>query len=126
MDIQEIQDGLPLGFEGSVLTKIIVRNRSYELKLYLDVDTGGGIRKGVLSIIDLVYFIVNDTETDILANMEEGIKISDSGTVESMEEGVHIPGPYVEEAFRHYFYFPDFGEYMFVSGKDCKFEWEAE
>ena len=47
MDIQDIQNKLPNGFRGSVLRKIIVRNRAYELKLYLDIDTGSETKKGV-------------------------------------------------------------------------------
>lgn len=125
MSIQEIESRLPNGFRGSVLRKIIVRNRAYELKLYLDIDTGTEIKKGVLTIINLVYFIVDDSETDILGTIGEGIRISESGTLESLEQEVNVPGPYEEEAFRHYFYLPDFGEYIFVSGKDCKFTWES-
>ena len=124
MNIKDIEEKLPNGFRGSVLRKIIVRNRSYELKLYLDIDTGTEIKKGILTIIELVYFVLDDSETDILANIDKGIRLSGSGTIESMEEEVHIPGPYDEEAFRHYFYLPDFGEYIFISGKDCRFEWE--
>lgn len=107
-----------------MLRKIIVRNRAYELNLYLDIDTGSEIKKGILTIIELVYFILDDSETDILSTIERGIKISESGTVESMEEEPFIPGPHAVDAFRHYFYLPDFGEYIFVSGKDCDFEWE--
>lgn len=125
MKIEEIEDKLPNGFRGSVLRKIIVRNRAYELKLYMDIDTGGEIKKGVLTIINLVYFVVNDSETDILGTIGEGIKISESGTIESLDQEVNMPRPYDEGAFRHYFYLPDFGEYIFVSGKDCEFTWEA-
>lgn len=125
MKIEEIEDKLPNGFRGSVLRKIIVRNRAYELKLYMDIDTGAEIKKGVLTIINLVYFVVNDSETDILGTIGEGIKISESGTIESLDQEVNMPRPYDEGAFRHYFYLPDFGEYIFVSGKDCEFTWEA-
>ena len=125
MRIQEIENSLPNGFRGSVLRKIIVRNRAYELKLYLDIDTGSEIKKGVLTIINLVYFIVDDSETDILGTIGEGIRISTSGTLESLEQEVNVPEPYEEEAFRYYFYLPDFGEYIFISGKDCEFTWES-
>ncbi len=125
MNIQEVQNKLPNGFQGSVLRKIIVKNRAYELKLYMDIDTGSEIKAGVLTVINLVYFILNDPETDILGTMEEGIRISDSGTLESMKEEVSVLGAHDEEAFRHYFYLPDFEEYIFVSGKNCKFEWEV-
>ena len=107
-----------------MLRKIIVRNRSYELRLYLDIDMGGEMKKGIITVTDLVYFILDDSETDILGTMESGIKISDSGTVESLKEEIDIPGPYVEEAVRHYFFLPDFGKYMFVSGMAAELELE--
>ncbi len=125
MNIQEVQDKLPNGFRGSVLRMITVKNRSYELKLYLDIDTGSEIKKGVLTVLDLVYFILDDSETDILSTMEKGIRISDSGTIESLKEDVSVPGARDEEAFRHYFFLPDFGKYLFVSGKSCEFKWEV-
>ena len=82
------------------------------------------LKRAFLTIINLVYFILDDSETDILSTIEKGIKISESGTVESMEEEVYIPGPYEEGAFRHYFYLPDFAEYIFISGNEAQFEWE--
>lgn len=124
MDIKEAEKLLPNGLRGSVLRKIIVRNRSYELKLYLDIDVGGEIKKGIITVTDLVYFILDDSETDILGTIESGINISESGTVESLEEEVDIPGPYVEEAFKHYFFLPDFGKYMFISGMYAELEME--
>lgn len=124
VNIEEIDKTLPNGLRDSVLRKIIVRNRSYELKLHLDIHTGDIIKRGVLTVFDLVYFIVDDSETDILSNIGQGIKISESGSVESMETELDIPGPYVEEAFRHYFYLPDYGKYMYVSARGSSFEWE--
>ena len=124
MDIREAEKLLPNGFRGSVLRKIIVRNRSYELKLYLDIDAGTEMKKGIITVTDLVYFILDDSEEDILGTMENGIKISESGAVESLKEDINIPGPYVEEAFRHYFFLPDFGKYMFVSGMSAELELE--
>ena len=124
MNIAEIEKTLPCGFKDAVLRQIIVRNRSYELELHLDIQNGTYIKRGILTVIDLVYFIVDDSETDILGDIGQGIKISASGSVESLKEEVDIQGPYVEDAFRHYFYLPDYGKYMFVSGKDARFNWE--
>lgn len=84
MSTQEIQNKLPKGFRGSALRKIIVRNRVYELRLYLDIDTGSKIKTGILTVIGLVYFILDDSEADILSTIGKGIRIPESGTVESM------------------------------------------
>jgi hypothetical protein len=130
MYISDIEKTLPNGFRGSMLRKITVKNRAYELKLFLDINLSepgneqSVTKRGIIIVKELVYFIVNDSETDILSNMAQGINISESGTVESLKADLYIPGPFVEEAFRHYFFMPDFGEYIFVSGKDCQFELE--
>lgn len=124
MKITEIEKTLPSGFKDAVLRSIIVRNRSYELELHLDIQNGTHIKRGILTVIDLVYFIVDDSETDILADIGQGIRISESSSVESLDEEVDIPGPYKEDAFRHYFYLPDYEKYMFVSAMDSKFGWE--
>lgn len=123
MNIEDIEKTLPNGFSGSVLRQIIVRNRSYELELHLDIQNGAEMKRGVLTITDLVYFIVDDSETDILSDIEQGINISKSGSLESLSEEVSIQTPYVKEAFRHYFFLPDYKKYMFFSAKDSKFGW---
>jgi hypothetical protein len=130
MYISDIEKTLPNGFRGSMLRKITVKNRAYELKLFLDINLSepgneqSVTKRGIIIVKELVYFIVNDSETDILSNIAQGTNISESGTVESLKADLYIPEPFVEEAFRHYFFMPDFGEYIFVSGKDCQFELE--
>jgi hypothetical protein len=132
MNIDEVSQTLPNGFHDSELIRIEVDYEHCKAKLTFDLDLSdietdeGGVRRGCLTLVGLVYLSIEPPAINGQIRLEETSIQSIVGGSSDFSELKHhpqLPEYLVNGAFRHWFYSSSDNNFVYVCYKSASFVW---